>query len=351
MGPASSGTPREIPQNPRPYPAGGSVLYCLTCPPNRTLALPLALVLDAVFGEPPPWGHPVVWVGALISTLERGAPTGLAPRLAFGAAMTAVTVGGAALAGAVAGRLLRGLPGPVALLAEAWLLKTMLSARALLEAGEQVEVCLDRADLDGARQAAKSLVSRDVDSLDTRLLTSAAIESLAENASDSIVAPLYYYAAGGLPAVFAYRAANTLDAMIGYRDQYEHLGKVAARLDDLLNLVPARLASALLLAAGAVGGGDLGTGLSITGRDHGRTASPNAGWPMSTMAGLLGTRLEKPGHYELGVGLPPPDLPAIDHAVELVKTATVLAVPAMLGVAALARRARASLASRVRSTR
>ena len=138
-------------------------------------------------------------------------------------------------------------------------------------------------------------------------------------------------------AALAYRAANTLDAMIGYHGEYEHLGKAAARLDDLLNLLPARLTSALLLAAGAVGGGDLGTGVAITRRDHGRTASPNAGWPMSTIAGLLGTRLEKPGHYTLGDELPPPDRPAIDHAVELVKTATVLALPVTLSIGWLAR--------------
>jgi adenosylcobinamide-phosphate synthase len=184
----------------------------------------------------------------------------------------------------------------------------------------------------------KALVSRDAASLDCALLTSAAVESLAENASDSIVAPLVYYAVGGLPAALAYRAANTLDAMIGYHDEYEHLGKVAARLDDALNLLPARLTSGLLLAAGALAGGDVPTGLAATRRDHARTASPNAGWPMSTMAGLLGTRLEKPGHYLLGCELPPPDLPAIDHAAEMVKTMTVLTVPVVLGVRWLARR-------------
>lgn len=300
--------------------------------------MPLALALDAAFGEPPAWAHPVVWIGTAISGLTRLAPRGDAARLFYGAAVTALTVGGSALAGAVAIRLAGHLPVPLAMALEAWLLKTMLSVRALLAAGARVEQCLDRDDLAGAREAATALVSRDVVALDRRLLTSAAVESLAENASDSIVAPLLYYAVGGLPAAFAYRAANTLDAMIGYHGEYEHLGKAAARIDDLLNLVPARLTSALLLAAGAVGGGDLGTGITITRRDHGRTASPNAGWPMSTVAGLLGTRLEKPGHYVLGRELPPPDLPAIDHAAELVKTTTVLALPAMMGVRWLVRR-------------
>jgi adenosylcobinamide-phosphate synthase len=318
--------------SPRRDVAGGSLVSCPTRVPSTALSMPLALALDAAFGEPPDWIHPVVWIGIIISLLVGLAPTGEMTRLAYGAIVTAITVGGAASIGAAVDRLLARLPRLPALLVEAWLLKVMLSARALLAAGTRVDERLDRDDLDGAREAVRALVSRDPAALDRRLLTSAAVESLAENASDSIVAPLFYHAVGGLPAAFAYRAANTLDAMIGYRGEYEHLGKVAARLDDLLNLVPARLTSALLLAAGAVGGGDLGTGLTTTMRDNSRTASPNAGWPMSTMAGLLGVRLEKPGHYELGVGLPPPDLSAIDHAAELVKTTTVLALPVMLGI-------------------
>jgi adenosylcobinamide-phosphate synthase len=299
--------------------------------------MPLALVLDAAFGEPPPRAHPVVGIGALVSAFERSAPAGAGSRFVYGASTTALLVGASALAGAVVVRLITPLPAPLAVIAEAWLLKTTLSARELLAAGSRVERSLEDDDLDGARAAAKSLVSRDVDALDRRLLTSAAIESLAENTSDSVVAPLLYYAAGGLPAALAYRSANTLDAMIGYRGELEHLGKAAARLDDLLNVVPARLTSILLLAAGAVGGGDVRTGLAITLRDHRSTSSPNAGWPMSTMAGLLGTRLEKVGHYRLGEELPAPDVPAIDHAAELVKATAVLTLVVMLGLCWLAR--------------
>ncbi|NJN68054.1 MAG: cobalamin biosynthesis protein, partial [Chloroflexaceae bacterium] len=128
-------------------------------------------------------------------------------------------------------------------------------------------------------------------------IAAAAIESLAENTSDSVVAPLLAYALGGLPGAFAYRAANTLDAMVGYRGRYEYLGKVPARLDDLLNLVPARL-TALLIAAAAVGcSADAPQAWQVMWRDHALTASPNAGWPMAAVAGALGVRLEKMGHY------------------------------------------------------
>jgi adenosylcobinamide-phosphate synthase len=299
----------------------------------------MALALDALFGEPPDPVHPVVWIGSAVSALVRRAPAGRVQSLAFGAGITGIMIAAAGLAGTLAARMARRLPFPVGLIVEALALKTMFSVRALLAAGSRVERHLDHGDLDGARTAVTALVSRDASGLDAPLLTSAAIESLAENASDSIVAPLLYYAVGGLPAACAYRAANTLDAMIGYRGRYEYLGKATAVLDDLLNLAPARLTAILLVGAGALGGGDVRTGFSIMLRDRSQTASPNAGWPMSALAGLLGTRLEKPGHYVLGGELPRPDLAAIDHAAEIVKTMVVLSVPAVLGIGWLVRRA------------
>ena len=132
-------------------------------------------------------------------------------------------------------------------------LKPVLSLRALAGAAAQVEQALEAGELDQARQALRSLVSRPTGGLTAPLVASAAIESLAENLPDSLLAPVLYYLIGGLPAAYAYRTANTLDAMIGYRDpRYEYLGKAAARLDDLLNLAPARFGGlALILAAAA----------------------------------------------------------------------------------------------------
>jgi adenosylcobinamide-phosphate synthase len=302
--------------------------------------MPLALTMDAVCGEPPANAHPVVWMGRAVSMLERSAPHGQVPALAYGSAMTALVIGAAAATGSMVARIAARLPWPLGLLLEAWVLKTTLSVRALIEAGQLVEASLDARDLAAARQAVTALVSRDVSQLGQSQLASAAVESLAENTADSIVAPLLFYAIGGLPAALAYRAAHTLDAMIGYHGTYEHLGKAAARLDDLLNLIPARASAALLLAGGALAGGDLPTGVEILVRDHDNTASPNAGWPMSTMSGLLGTRLEKPGQYVLGGELPPADVPAIDHAAEVVKVATVLTLPLALGLQRLCRMAR-----------
>ncbi|MCC6179192.1 MAG: cobalamin biosynthesis protein CobD [Chloroflexi bacterium] len=290
----------------------------------------VALVLDALAGEPPASVHPVVLIGRAIALAERRAPASRLPSLMYGALITAWIVGGAIVAGRAAVQALRVLPPPLALLAEGWLLKGTLSVRALLQAGEQTRACLERRDVDGACRELRALVSRETGGLSFDQLASAAVESLAENASDSIVAPIVYYALGGLPAAYAYRAANTLDAMIGYHGTYEHVGKAAARLDDLLNLVPARLTALLLIAGAALAGGDVGGAARVTWTDAGNTESPNAGWPMSAMAGAVVARLEKVGHYRLGAVLPGADAAAIDHAAEIVKAATILLVAGLV---------------------
>jgi adenosylcobinamide-phosphate synthase len=181
----------------------------------------------------------------------------------------------------------------------------MFAGRALGEAASRVRDALEAADIGAARAALSSLCSRDPKALRAEELVGASVESLAENASDSWVAPLFYYALFGLPGAVAYRAVNTLDAMIGYHGHYEWLGKASARLDDILNFVPARLTAAFLLVAGALRRAPVRRGLAIWQRDAAATESPNAGRPMATMAGLLGVRLEKAEHYALGDALQP----------------------------------------------
>ncbi len=179
------------------------------------------------------------------------------------------------------------------------------------------------------------IVSRDTSALPPELVAAAAIESVAENASDSFVAPVLAFAAFGLAGALAYRAANTLDAMIGYHGRYEHLGKAAARLDDLLNVVPSRLAAALIALASPFGGGDAVRAWRIARRDHGRTESPNAGWPMAAMAGALGVELEKVDHYRLGDPLEPPSASHLRRAVRIVLGAMALASGSALLLAAV----------------
>ncbi|MCL6646657.1 MAG: adenosylcobinamide-phosphate synthase CbiB, partial [Dehalococcoidia bacterium] len=286
-----------------------------SAPAEQAAVLALALAIDLAWGEPPPAWHPVVWVGRLISRLEAHAPrTGPVAQLVYGVWLTGLTVAACWLAGMLVEQALSRLPAWLRVPLAAQALKTLLSARMLDEAAAAVEHALACGDVAEARARLVALVSRDRSELTPAQCASAAIESLAENLADSCAAPALAYALFGLPGAAAYRAANTLDAMIGYRGRYEYLGKAAARLDDLLNLIPARLSAAALVAGAALAGAGWRGAVRAAWHDAGRTASPNAGWPMAAMAGALGVRLEKPGHYCLGDPSREPDAHDIARA-------------------------------------
>ena len=224
-------------------------------------------------------------------------------------------------------------PGWLGIVIEGMALKSMLSLRGLVSTALAVRDDLARADLRAARTAvARDLVSRPTATLDAGQVASATVESVAENLTDAFLAPLLFFVVFGLPGAVAYRVINTADAIIGYRDgPLLYFGRVAARLDDAFNLVPARLASLLIVAAAAIAGADVRRALSAMRRDHGRTASPNAGWTMSAMAGALGVTLEKPAAYRLGDG-PAPTPAHIVGAVRLLTVAAALALPAMVAL-------------------
>ena len=257
-------------------------------------AVVVAVALDAAFREPPPAAHPVRWTGRYLAWAGRRVPAGPPVRavvtggLAW--ALGAATAYGAGLA---VSRLSARLPGPLRPLAVGLALWPLFAHRMLLDEVAAVEGALTDEGLPAGRAAVGRIVSRDVSALTADDVRQAAVESLGENLSDSVVAPLFWYAVGGLPAAALYRFANTADAVWGYRTpRWEHAGKVAARADDLLNLLPARL-----------------TGLLLTGRgvpwdrlraEAALTPSPNAGWPMAALALRLGVRLAKPGVYALG---------------------------------------------------
>ena len=325
-------------------------------PLGTLVTLALALIVDRTLGEPPARIHPVVWIGATTNRLLRFAPrSGAARQLLFGGA---IALGVTLLSGWLVWLLFScavpaaiaavGAPsatspggGALALLdlaARAWVLKTLFAVSALGDAARAVRDALARHDLRAARDGLASLCSRDPAEFDEEALAAATIESVAENASDSIVAPLLCFLVLGLPATACYRAINTLDAMIGYRGRFEHLGKVTARLDDLANLIPARVTALLLLAGGALTGADARSGWRVLRRDAGRTPSPNAGWPMAAMAGLLGVALEKAGHYRLGDARAPLRPEKIDSAWRIVQLAIAVGLAlaaAVLGALAL----------------
>jgi len=297
---------------------------------QRSLALGLALVVDALVGEPPNALHPVAWLGQLITVLERRAPqTGAVAQFGYGVGIVATTVSTALVPGIVLERLLK-MNNPFVMIGYSLLLKTTFARRALLEAGSLVHQQLLDEHAGAAHTALRALVSRDTAQLNPSLMAAAAIESLAENTSDSFVAPLCYYLCFGLPGACAYRAVNTLDAMLGYRGAYEFLGKAAARTDDLLNWLPARLTTALLVTATPMHGDDAGRTWKVVLADHGRTASPNAGYPLSAIAGALDVTLEKVGHYRLNVHGRAPHPADIRRAIEIVQRTCLLAATAAL---------------------
>lgn len=307
----------------------------------------LALVFDCILGEPPDVLHPVVWMGKLIALLERLFPMGgNTASLLAGAGIALFVPALFGLAAWLAVQGLRELGTIPYLLGGALLLKTTFSVNGLGQAAQVTRRFLAAGNLNAARRSLGRLVSRDTEKLDESLVAAAAIESVGENTTDSYIAPWLAFALLGVPGAFAYRAVNTLDSMIGYHGKYEYSGKAAAKLDDIINLVPARLSALLLLSAGLVtapfergaehpGMISVGRGWKIMRRDHGLTESPNAGWTMSAMSGLIGVALEKPGHYLIGNGLRRPGAADIGQAVRLAYLTAALGVLATLCLLAM----------------
>ena len=292
------------------------------------LVLPAAVAADLLAGEPPAMLHPVVWMGRMQRFFRKRAPAAPAKAFAYGLLMA---IAGPLLFGGGSFLALRALSRwPLVEAAAAiYLLKSSFAIRALARAAGDVARALRNSDLPAARLALRSLVSRDTSALPAPLLAAAAVESVAENASDSVIGPLFFFLVAGVPGALAYRAANTLDSIIGYHGETEWLGKAAARLDDALNLIPARLTAALFILASAVCGDSARGAVRVFWRDASVTESPNAGRPMAAMAGALGVQLEKVGYYILGKGGALPQPEAIDRSVRLLLVVSTVAVVAV----------------------
>jgi len=267
------------------------------------LILALALAIDLAWGEPPGVIHPVVWMGKVASFLiagGRGRPRWL--QFVCGAGVTLLLIGLFAAASYFILFYLEGLSSIAYVVVGGMLLKSTFSLRELGRAALRVKELLLGEELDKARGELRSLAGRSTGGLDRPLLVSATVESVAENTSDSFVAPLFYFLLFGVPGAIGYRVVNTLDAIIGYHGEYEYLGKFASRLDDVVNFIPARLTALLLVLASFLLRKNARVSWRVAVREHARTESPNAGWPMAAVAGALGVELEKSGHYKLGRG-------------------------------------------------
>jgi adenosylcobinamide-phosphate synthase len=282
-------------------------------PEARVLALALgAMALDWLIGDPP-WlwqrlRHPVVLLGALIGRLERrlNRPERTErARIARGALAVAIVLACAALAGGLVAWLADAVP--YGWLLELALVVVLIAQRDLFNHVRAVGAALEAGGLEAGRAAVGHIVGRDPESLDRHGVVRAAVESLAENFSDAVIAPLAWYLVLGPIGICAYKAINTLDSMIGHRsERFRAFGMVAARLDDAVNLIPARLAAVILaLAAAFVPHGKPFAALATMWRDAAKHRSPNAGWPEAAMAGALDLALAGPRHYH-GVLVPDP---------------------------------------------
>lgn len=266
----------------------------------------LAIVIDLMIGDPRSLPHPVVWIGRFISAFERLWNRGTAQqRRISGFLLTIIVVGGVWGISWLALVLLARVHPGLALIAELWLLSTTLAIKGLGDAARAVVEPLTKGDLPAARKALGMIVGRDTPHLDEAEITRGTVETVAENTVDGITAPLFFALIGGAPLALAYKAVNTLDSMVGYKNQrYADFGFASAKLDDLANWLPARLTVPCLWLAGLL--------LDVTGilnlrwkgalsgtcRDAPRHPSPNAGWPEAMVARLLGVQLGGTNYYQ-----------------------------------------------------
>lgn len=291
------------------------------------ISLAFALVLDLSFGDPPTRFHPVAAMGTLIRQLTRWNRGSSTRRLLAGCALVLLGAALFSLPWILLHNPFSSIPVWMQVVLTGLLLKPVFSFRTLLKAGREVQRALSTGDLvEGRRLVAWHLVSRDTSHLSSQEVAAAVVESLAENLTDSFVAPLLCFAVGGLPLAWAYSFINTADAMIGYRsEEFEHFGKAAARLDDILNWLPARVTGVLLVLAAGLTGLDMHAAWKTMLAQHNRTSSPNAGWTMAAAAGALGVTLVKRENYSLEGGPALPQPGDISRTVGLLRAAAAAA--------------------------
>lgn len=298
---------------------------------SRAAGLLLGFAVDRVFGDPRRW-HPVAGFGSAALALES---VTYADRRAAGVVHEAVLVGAVTGAGVALGR-----GGVLTTALATW---TVLGGRSLARTGQQLAERLESGDIAGARALLPSLCGRDPEVLDADGLARAALESIAENTSDATVAPLFWGAVAGVPGLLGYRAINTLDAMIGYRnDRYHRFGWAAARTDDLANLAPARLTGLLTVALAPLIGGQPARSWRAWRRDAAGHPSPNAGVVEASMAGALGVRLGGATQYRHGTEMrpvlgdgPAPTVPDLRRAVRMSEAVQLAAVLVLAGVSVI----------------
>jgi adenosylcobinamide-phosphate synthase len=293
-------------------------------------ALAGAFVIDLLFGEPSNKHHPVAWLGKLIEFFipklkkhddncakkekENGIIFSISLIIIFGLAIYFLTF--------ISLHLLRSIAIIIVL---ALILKITIAIRSMEDYAKAVTDALERRDMHDARYNLSMIVRRDTKNLDEQHVLSGTIECISESTVDGIVSPLFYYSFLGPAGAFIHRVINTLDSMIGYFDNYyKDIGYMSARLDTIANYLPARITALLMVISANIIGADWKNSIQILQRDHNKTLSSNAGYPMATMAGALRIKLEKIGHYSLGDGYENTTIEKCLTAISIMKMTTIL---------------------------
>jgi adenosylcobinamide-phosphate synthase len=298
-------------------------------------ALAGGIGIDWLFGDPPNRYHPVAWIGQLIGFFV--------PRLKGGSEKANGTIFAISLLITVALTIhflvfaTRYLAGVIELVVvSAIILKMTIAMKGMERRAKAIMNGLEDGDLAGTRQNLSMIVRRKTDDLDVQHILSATIECVSESTVDGITGPIFYYSLFGPAGAFAYRVINTLDSMAGYKDDYfKDIGWMSARLDAIANYIPARITALLMVISAKIVGADWKNSFNTLQRDHDKTFSLNAGYPMATMAGALRVQLEKIGYYTLGDEQEPVTLEKCKDAISIMKVTTVLfcivvSVPVML---------------------
>lgn len=294
------------------------------------IALVGGITIDFLFGDPSNKYHPIAWLGRLIgffvpklkdnnnNSAKKERVKGLIFTISliiiFGLMIHSMVFTTLHLLGAVDGIVFSTL-----------ILKITISIRGMEKHARIIMNALKRSDLENAQYNLSMIVRRDTKTLDEQHVLSGIIECIGESTVDGIVSPLFYYSFFGPAGAFIYRIINTLDSMLGYKDNYyKNIGWMSARLDTIANYIPARITAFLIIIATRVIGADWKNSLQILQRDHNKTFSPNAGYPMATIAGALRIKLEKIGHYSLGEKYEPSSVEKCETAISIMELTTIL---------------------------
>lgn len=313
-------------------------------PTELILILLLAVFIDLILGEPPMAVHPVVWIGKLIGFLKSKAPQ--KHRKIYGTIMALTVILFAVLIAVFVVIIshFEFMPFAVGVLIQAFFLKATFAIKCMVQPAKEIQKKLDN-DIETVRQELITYVSRDTSKLSISQIVSAVVESISENYVDALLTPIFFFVVFGplgLPAAYLFKAASTLDSMVGYKNEkYIHLGWFSAKFDDVLNWIPARL-SPIFITIGAGFSNYFRNGLEsfkpvdgfkLALKENKTTPSPNSGWPMAAAAGTLQVRFEKPDTYIIGNVYRDPDAEDISRvAILIIITSIITAIAGCLAI-------------------